>query len=506
MAETKKFEQALPVGFRLTGGSHVYIIEQVLGQGGFGITYKVKARIKAGNITVTTHFAVKEFFPSSCWRNEGSTSMLYSPTTREEMQACLKDFIAEGQRLQRICSINSNIVSVNEVFEANNTAYFVMEYLSGGDLRKLVKDNGGGLPEEAMINLLTPVAQAIECLHENHMLHLDIKPENIVMRQSDDGSPDVPVLIDFGISVHFTSDGAPTTTRPSKGVTQGYSPVEQFAGVSCFDPRLDVYALSATCYFLLTGRDPKSAFELTAAMVAADLQGRATPMTIDNIVRGMSKEAQARPATVGQFMQGFIPAAPAAGNVTVRQGPIAPPAMPGGGTETRLFPAGDVAPGHNYPARPAYPGSGYGQEPRRKSSRGLIIALSALATILVIGLATWGVIALTGNDGKGKKSSKDRADEPGELLDEAIGNSDKDMLLEYAEMDSVRAYYPLAILYEDEENFEDAMKWAKKALYSDELSESELRRANKLVDRLNNALADTTSVASVPADSAYYAY
>ena len=110
------------MGFKLKGGSHVYTIEQVLGQGGFGITYKVKARLMAGNIAVTTHFAVKEFFPSSCWRNEGSTQMLYSPTTRNEMQACLKDFIAEGQRLQRICSINSNIVSVNEVFEANNTA------------------------------------------------------------------------------------------------------------------------------------------------------------------------------------------------------------------------------------------------------------------------------------------------------------------------------------------------------------------------------------------------
>ena len=96
MADNKKFEQALPIGFRLVGGSHNYIIEQVLGQGGFGITYKVKARIMAGNIAVTTHFAVKEFFPSGCWRTTGSTEMLYAPTTEEEVKSNLKDFVAEG--------------------------------------------------------------------------------------------------------------------------------------------------------------------------------------------------------------------------------------------------------------------------------------------------------------------------------------------------------------------------------------------------------------------------
>ena len=487
MAEAKRYEQALPVGFKLIGGLHVYTIEQVLGQGGFGITYKVKARIKAGNITVTTHFAVKEFFPSSCWRNAGSTEMLYSPTTKEEMQANLKDFIAEGQRLQRICSINSNIVSVNEVFEANNTAYFVMEYLSGGDLRKMVKNNGGGLSEATMFSILTPIAGAIQCLHNNHMLHLDIKPENIVMRQSDDGGPDVPVLIDFGISVHFTNEGAPTTTRPTKGVTQGYSPVEQFAGVSYFEPRLDIYSLSATCYFLLTGRDPKSAFEINAATIAADLNGRASKLTINNIVRGMSKEFTARPATIQQFMSGFVANAPAQSSAaqyaTVRRDYVAPKAAPEANTETRIVSGGYVQ--HNYSnPSPSHPSPAYRHGQKSKSKRGLIIALSALATILVLGLAAWGVIAYTSGGGKHKGSS----DKDDTSLQYAIDNDDFKLLKKYADRDSARAFYPLAVIYEDKGDYDEALKWAKAALYSTDLSDSEQRKANKLVEKLSKAI------------------
>lgn len=495
MALEKKYEQALPVGFKLKGGSHVYTIEQVLGQGGFGITYKVKARLMAGNIAVTTHFAVKEFFPSSCWRNEGSTQMLYSPTTRNEMQACLKDFIAEGQRLQRICSINSNIVSVNEVFEANNTAYFVMEYLSGGDLRKIVRDNGGGLGEATMLGIITPVAGAIKCLHDNHMLHLDLKPENIVMRPSDDGGPYVPVLIDFGISVHFTSEGTPTTTRPSKGVTQGYSPMEQFAGVSSFDPRLDIYALSATCYFLLTGRDPKSAFEINAATIAADLHGRASQATIDNIVRGMSKDYNDRPATIEQFMRGFMAGAPLPqrGNATVQQAPAAPiapaapssPASQAAGiahSETRVVNGGYVQQGHYHQGYT--PGNVHSREPKRKSKRGLIISLSALATVVVLALAAWGVIALT----SGNSKSKDNMGGDDTSLEYAIDNDDFKLLKKYAEMDSARAFYPLAVLYMDKENYDEALKWAFAALYSSDLSEAEQRKANKLLNRINDAI------------------
>ena len=305
MSEHKSYEQALPVGFHLLGGMHDYTIEKVLGQGGFGITYKVRARIKAGNITVTTHFAIKEFFPAGCWRNEGSTKMLYSPTTKEEVMASLHDFITEGNRLQKLCQLNNSIVNVNEVFEANGTAYFVMEYLSGGDLRSLVKKNGHGMNEAMMMSIMRPVAEALQCLHNNNMLHLDIKPENIVIRQSDDGGPDVPVLIDFGIAVHFKKDGSPTTSRPAKGVTPGYSPAEQYAGIKRFDPRFDIYALSATCYYMITAKDPRSAFEIEGNDIAMELNGLVGNRTRDGIARGMAHSVHNRPPSITAFLNSF---------------------------------------------------------------------------------------------------------------------------------------------------------------------------------------------------------
>lgn len=308
MAEKKEFKNALQPGYELVGGNHAYTIEQVLGQGGFGITYLVTAKIKTGNITVKTRFAVKEFFPSECWREPGSPKMKFSPSLENEIKEGLDDFINEGKRLQKICQKNTNIVNVNEVFEdkATGTAYFVMEYLAGGDLCSLVKANGGGVSEATLMSILNPIARAVQFLHENNMLHLDIKPENIVMRQSDDpNEADMPVLIDFGISVHFKKDGSPTTKNPSKGTTQGYSPTEQYADINHFAPQYDIYALAATCFYMLAGCDPKSAFEVTSNDIRNELEGKACERTVDAIVHGMRKDASDRPKTIEEFLKGF---------------------------------------------------------------------------------------------------------------------------------------------------------------------------------------------------------
>lgn len=216
MAGDKKYEWALPIGTILYGGQYPYEVIDVLGHGGFGITYKVKARVSLNNIKVDVFFALKEYFPTGCWRGDDRATIQFSKALDADFMSGLKDFITEGDRLQKICNVNPHIVNVNEVFEANSTAYFVMEYLSGGDLRQMVKNNGGPLSEATMMSILNPIAIAIDAVHQNHILHLDIKPENIVMRLGDDGTPDVPVLIDFGIAVHFDNSGNPTTTRPTR--------------------------------------------------------------------------------------------------------------------------------------------------------------------------------------------------------------------------------------------------------------------------------------------------
>ena len=200
-----------------------------------------------------------------------------------------------------VCKLNPNIVNVNEVFQANGTAYYVLEYLEGGDLRKMVKNNGKPLSEQQMLDVMVPIGNAVQCLHDNRMLHLDIKPDNIVMRRNNKGEEE-PVLIDFGIAVHFKSDGTPTSKTPSQGISPGYSPIEQYSPVKKFDPRIDVYAFAATCLYLLTGKDPIEATEMPQDFVKSELPQGVSTNVAAAIERGMTMNKNERIGSVGEFL------------------------------------------------------------------------------------------------------------------------------------------------------------------------------------------------------------
>ena len=149
MAETKKKKQietsmALPIGTILRGGQYQYCIEEVLGQGNYGITYKASAMIAHGNISQLWYFAIKENFAKEyCSRETNGITMTYSQNRAEEAERDLREFVAEGKTLAKICNGNENIINVNEYFEANNTAYYVMEFIEGGDLRTMAERTDG---------------------------------------------------------------------------------------------------------------------------------------------------------------------------------------------------------------------------------------------------------------------------------------------------------------------------------------------------------------------------
>lgn len=572
MAEKKEYKNALQPGYELVGGNHAYTVEQVLGQGGFGITYRVTAKIKTGNITVKTRFAVKEFFPSDCWREPGSAVMKFSPNHEDEIKEGMADFMNEGKRLQKICQKNSNIVNVNEVFQDNatGTAYFVMEYLAGGDLCSMVKANGGGVSEATLMSILNPIAHAVLFLHENNMLHLDIKPENIVMRQSDDpNEPDVPVLIDFGVSVHFKKDGSPTTKKPNKGVTPGYSPSEQFAGVNHFAPQYDIYALAATCFYMLTGRDPKSAFEVTSNDIRNELKDRASDRTIDAIVHGMRKDASDRPKTIEQFMKGFKESnalrighivkgnyqnylivavieenedhilykattasatgedrsthatmktsynlweqfSPTHGDKRSKNGQVIlsthtrpawliPNQMAGfenyrygfkghpngGALDCEYFINGTqyVAVRENYKPAPQWLLS-LG-DMWHNLSQGLMRNMKSIlicaGVIGVIAVGYWGYNSW-------QENQRQKRLELHTQLQQAIYTSNETILMQFAELDSARAFLPLARIYEKEKVYNQAKKFAQKAQESGILSSTDARIADELISRADSAM------------------
>lgn len=260
----------LQPGHLLRSPNYSYRIERVLGVGGFGITYLASATVKVGNVSVRVNFAIKEHFMSNdCERDPDTSSVIYSNPAKERVESSRKDFISEANRLRKVGINHDNIVKVNEVFEANNTAYYVMEYLDGESLRKYVKRKGN-LSEDKMLSIMTPLVNAVNYLHQNRMTHLDIKPDNIMIVHDENGQI-YPVLIDFGLSKHYDKEGNPTSTINILGCSDGYAPIEQYAGITTFSPTADIYSLGATMWFCLTGTDPKKSTDLLEGNLSRSL-------------------------------------------------------------------------------------------------------------------------------------------------------------------------------------------------------------------------------------------
>ncbi|MDE5757333.1 MAG: serine/threonine protein kinase, partial [Allobaculum sp.] len=244
---------SLHPGTILNSPTQQYRIVEALGAGSFGITYLATSKVKHGNVTFTLKFAIKEHFMESCFRDDNGVLVHCTPASQKNVEQSRKDFITEAKRLQQICQYSRNIVHVNEAFEANGTAYYVMEYLDGGSPKQT--------DERTALRIIQQVAEAVSILHKNKLLHLDIKPDNIVLNSSENGDT-YPVLIDFGITKQFDEKGNPTSSPNVKGVSQGYAPIEQNDVIREFAPTLDIYALGATLLYLLTGKNPPSSVKL----------------------------------------------------------------------------------------------------------------------------------------------------------------------------------------------------------------------------------------------------
>ncbi len=230
---------ALPPSTELKGR---YIIEQVLGQGGFGITYKAKDSV-LGKIV-----CIKELFVSGNSTRSENEEVMTVTTATFSLDDFKRKFIDEAQQLARFN--HPNIVSVLDIFEANNTVYMVMEFVHGQTLQKEIQTNGALTPLEA-IPYMQQLLDAVAEVHSKDMLHRDIKPENILV--DDKGRV---VLIDFGSAREFSEGKVSTQTSM---LTPGFAPMEQYSTRAKRGVFTDIYAIGATFYYMLTGSKPLSA-------------------------------------------------------------------------------------------------------------------------------------------------------------------------------------------------------------------------------------------------------
>lgn len=308
-------DSALKPGTRLQSEHHVYTIEEALGSGAFGIVYRASSVVYDGNIPRKCQYAIKEFFyfQKGCYRDDDGSTMIAPKTTRTEVNNSARDFELEARRLHGICALSDRIVRVNEIFRANDTFYYVMEYLDGGDLESYVRENGGRLDEQHAVAIIREIAGALKILHSepHRLLHLDLKPSNIIMKRDEFTGTEYPVLIDFGTAVHFDRSGKATVGSTLRGFTYGYAPYEQTCGTSSFNPRLDIYALGATLFFLLTGKDPDAADQINSEWINRYLPAKLSAPTRMAIINAMAFDPDTRTPSIERFIEDLDSNAPA---------------------------------------------------------------------------------------------------------------------------------------------------------------------------------------------------
>lgn len=282
--------QQLTIGTLLRGGS--YKIEKVLGQGSFGITYL------AEHTNLGRKVAIKEFFMKEL-NSRGEDESITGMTDGSLSQKYCVKFQKEAINLSRLD--HTNIVRVTDSFSENGTFYYVMDYIEGQNLNDYVKSHH--VDETEATSIIKSVADALIYMHEEkHMLHLDLKPSN-VMRRNSDGHI---FLIDFGLSKHFSEDGQPETSTTIGLGTAGYAPIEQGnrAKNGEFRPTIDVYALGATFYKLLTRETPPPASDLVSDDELLEDRLRAKGISdnpIKIVVEAMCPNVRKRTQTIRNF-------------------------------------------------------------------------------------------------------------------------------------------------------------------------------------------------------------
>ncbi len=285
----------LPVGTALGNGLRTYWIGAAKGKGGFGITYAALEQ------SSKKRMAVKEYFPIHCaYRSGDGVRVAVKAGMDATFQTGMEGFLKEARMLLSQEDL-STVVKVIDFFQANNTAYLVMEYLDGIPLFTKMAQEGGRLPAKTLLPKLPPLLKDLDTLHSRGVVHRDISPDNILWMP--DGSLK---LLDFG-SARSTQAGKSMTIM----LKQGFSPIEQYRSRGQ-GPWTDVYAMAATIYYCLTGVTPPSAAERLdndPLQNPNDLGAGLTESQASALLAGMAVQPSFRPQTIGDFADAlFAPA------------------------------------------------------------------------------------------------------------------------------------------------------------------------------------------------------
>jgi len=284
---------SLSVGTMLLGR---YAIGRVLGKGGFGVTYL------AYDLKRESKVAIKEYMPDSLsYRTPGVTTVsTYEGEKEESFNLGAEKFYEEAKTVSKFNG-HPNIINVYEFFYENNTAYFVMEYIEGVDLKTYIIQKGNKLSEEECVRLLTPIMDALIVVHSIGILHRDISPDNIYITKNGDVK-----LLDFGAARQVLGEKSKSLSVVLK---PGFAPIEQYQTRGNQGQWTDVYALAATMYFCLTGQVPEAAmdrvYEDTIRNIF-ELNSNISEKLEKTLMKALEVRPESRYRTVYEFKQSII--------------------------------------------------------------------------------------------------------------------------------------------------------------------------------------------------------
>ena len=271
-----------------------YLVGEMLGQGGFGITYI------GFDLLLEQKVAIKEYYPMSTGMvsREGHSTVVWSSAMmgKTGTQKGFDSFLKEARKMAKLGGI-PGVVGVKSVFIQNETAYIVMDFIEGETLLKKLQKNGP-MDFDSCVKLMTPIMQALSEVHEHGIIHRDISPDNIMVRP--DGKL---ILLDLGAAKDLDIQGNDGSVQSSQMVAKhGFSPIEQYSKSGKVGPWTDIYAMAATIYYCCTGILPPPATDRTIDDTLA-CQPRLTQAQFDILADCMHMRPQDRPQSMDTLLQ-----------------------------------------------------------------------------------------------------------------------------------------------------------------------------------------------------------
>ncbi len=352
-----------------------YMLGRVLGVGGFGITYI------GWDLNLQTYIAIKEYFPESLASRDTSQSQTVVPNdaSREVYDKGLKRYVEEARNISKFYQLQG-IVSVKDFFYANGTAYIVMEYINGVNLKDYLKNYGGRLDEATVLALMKPVFESLYQIHNSGLVHRDISPDNIMV----DSEGNIK-LIDFGSARGQSAETDKTYTVILK---HGYAPSEQYYAKGNQGPWTDIYSLCATMYKMLTGVIPPNSIERMeqdAYQPPTQMGIQISPRTEYVLAKGLAVKASDRYQNIGELLADLYGEAPVMQSTGSK--------VPISGVSGAANPSSLTSQSMHITVPPAQPDN-------KKNIKTACIVIGSIAAVLILGIILFFVL---GNDEKPEK-------------------------------------------------------------------------------------------------------